>query len=109
MDKKKMVYCLENFAAHHAKGDLPYSALTLEALEGAIDLIKKEIQKEESIEEDGILGVYNGSYISDEDLDLIEEAIRFFVAASGYYVSYDDEIDLQIRAKNTLRKFGLIL
>lgn len=106
MDKKKMVYCLENFAAYHAKGDLPHSALTLEALEGAIDLIKKEIQKEEN---DGILGVYNGSYISDEDLDLIEEAIRFFVAASGYYVSYDDEIDLQIRAKNTLKKFGLIL
>lgn len=59
--------------------------------------------------EDGILGIYNSVDITHEDLDLIEEAIRFFVESSGYYISYDEEVDLQIRAKNTLKKFGLCL
>lgn len=57
----------------------------------------------------GILGVYNNVDITHEDLDLIEEAVRFFVESSGYYVSYDDEVDLQIRARKTLEKFGLSL
>lgn len=59
--------------------------------------------------EDRILGVYNNVDIIHEDLDLIEEAVRFFVESSGYYVSYDDEVDLQIRARKTLEKFGLSL
>lgn len=59
--------------------------------------------------EDRILGVYNNVDITHEDLDLIEEAIRFFVESAGYYVSYEDEVDLQIRAIKTLKKFGLSL
>lgn len=59
--------------------------------------------------EDRILGVYNSVDITHEDLDLIEEAIKFFVESSGYYVSYDEEVDLHIRARKTLEKFGLSL
>lgn len=59
--------------------------------------------------EQGILGTYDRVDITEEDLDLIQEAIQFFVASSGYYVSYDEEIDLQKRAKETLKKFGLLL
>lgn len=59
--------------------------------------------------EQGVLGTYNGVDITAEDLDLLEEAVRFFVGASGYYVSYDEEIELQKSAKETLRKFGLYL
>ena len=59
--------------------------------------------------EDGILGIYNGVDITHEDLDLIDESIRFFVETSGYYVSLDEQIDLRIRARKTLEKFGLEL
>ena len=58
---------------------------------------------------DGILGTYNGIDITHEDLDLIDESIRFFVDTSGYYVSLDEQIDLRIRARKTLEKFGLDL
>lgn len=58
---------------------------------------------------DGILGTYNGVDITHEDLDLIDESIRFFVDTSGYYVSLDEQIDLRIRARKTLEKFGLEL
>lgn len=59
--------------------------------------------------EDEILGIYNGVDITHEDLDLIDESIRFFVETSGYYVSLDEQIDLRIRARKTLEKFGLSL
>lgn len=52
MDKKEIVHCLDEYAAYHAKGDLPYSARTLCALNEAVTLIKREIQKDESTEMD---------------------------------------------------------
>ena len=59
--------------------------------------------------EDGILGTYNGVNITHEDLDLIDESVKFFVETSGYYISLDEQIDLRIRARKTLEKFGLEL
>lgn len=43
---EEIIYCLENFAIYHAKGDLPYSKRTLNALQKAckiLDCIKKDI------------------------------------------------------------------
>lgn len=48
MDKKEIVRCLDEYAIYHAKGDLPYSARTLTALQEAVSLINEEIKKEES-------------------------------------------------------------
>lgn len=59
--------------------------------------------------EDEILGTYNGINITHEDLDLIDESVKFFVETSGYYISLDEQIDLRIRARKTLKKFGLDL
>lgn len=52
MNKNEIVKCLNDFALYHAKGDLPYSARTVQALQEAITLINREIQKDEKMEMD---------------------------------------------------------
>lgn len=44
-DLAETIYCLKNFAAYHAKGDLPHSQRTLTALYHAISYLSNEMEK----------------------------------------------------------------
>ena len=49
MTIEEAIYCINNFAIYHAKGDLPYSARTLHALEMAAEALEMQIKLKEWI------------------------------------------------------------
>lgn len=54
MTIEKAIYCIREFAIYHAKGDLPYSARTLEALGIAIKSLEKQMPKKPKITAFGV-------------------------------------------------------
>lgn len=49
MTIKQIIFCIENFAEYHAKGDLPHSSMTLQALQEAVEILKKVKEENEDV------------------------------------------------------------